>query len=103
MQNATIHIKVRPEIAAGLKMLSQKRKTSVGELIRQAVFSCYQVELMGLNNEQKQALCAYQGGYISLGKLAEKMGMTIMDTRIWLNEHQIRQNNMYHESDVENA
>ena len=49
MQNATLHIKVKQEIAKGLKLLSKKRETSVGELIRQAVFSCYQLELLGLN------------------------------------------------------
>jgi len=31
MQNTTLHIKVKPEIAEGLKLLSKKRETSVGE------------------------------------------------------------------------
>jgi len=93
MQNATLHIKVKPEIAKGLKLLSKKRETSVGELIRQAVFSCY----------QKQAIAAFQGGYISLGKLAEEMGMNVLDIRIWLEEHNILQNNSFQESDIKNA
>ena len=79
MQNATIHIKVKPEIAKGLKQLSKKRDTSVGELIGQAVFSCYQLELLGLNQNQKQSIAAFQGEYISLGKLAEEMGMTVFN------------------------
>lgn len=103
MQNATIHIKVKPEIAKGLKLLSKKRDTSVGELIRQAVFSCYQLELLGLNQEQKQAIAAFQGGYISLGKLAEEMGKTVMEIRTWLAEHDILQNNSFQESDIANA
>mgnify|MGYP002641205433 CR=1 FL=1 len=103
MQNATLHIKVKPEIAKGLKLLSKKRETSVGELIRQAVFSCYQLELLGLNQEQKQAIAAFQGGYISLGKLAEKMGMDVWDIRTWLEEHDILQNNSFQESDIKNA
>ena len=103
MQNATIHIKVKPEIAKGLKQLSKKRETSVGELIRQAVFSCYQLELLGLNQAQKQAIAAFQGGYISLGKLAEEMGMNVLDIRTWLEEHNILQNNSFQESDIENA
>lgn len=103
MQNATLHIKVKPEIAKGLKLLSKKRETSVGELIRQAVFSCYQLELLGLNQIQKQAIAAFQGGYISLGKLAEEMGMNVLDVRIWLEEHNIIQNNSFQESDIENA
>ncbi|MCK5695730.1 MAG: hypothetical protein KAH62_03870 [Desulfobacula sp.] len=103
MQSATLHIKVKPEIAKGLKLLSKKKETSVGELIRQAVFSCYQLEFLGLNQRQKHAIAAFQGGYISLGKLAEKMGMTIWDIRIWLEEHDILQNNFFQESDIENA
>jgi len=103
MQNTTLHIKVKPEIAKGLKLLSKKRETSVGELIRQAVSSCYQLELLDLNQAQKQAIAAFQGGYISLGKLAEEMGMNILDIRIWLEEHNILQNNSFQESDIENA
>jgi hypothetical protein len=48
MQSSTIHIKVKPELAKGLKALSRKRETSVGELVRQAVLSCYQLELLNL-------------------------------------------------------
>ncbi len=103
MQSATLHIKIKPEIASGLKLLSKKRETSVGELIRQAVFSCYQLELLGLNQNQKQAVAAFQGGYISLGKLAEKMGMDVWDLRTWLDEHNILQNNSFQESDIDNA
>ncbi len=77
MQNSTIHIKVKPEIAKGLKELSQKRQTSVGELVRQALFSCYQIDLLSLGKKQRRALEAFQGGYISMGKLAEEMGMNI--------------------------
>ena len=103
MQSATIHIKVKPEIARGLKSLSRKRETSVGELVRQAVLACYQIELLSLNQRQKQAIAAFQGGYISLGKLAEELGMNLWDTRKWLEEHDILQNNSFYESDLENA
>ncbi|MCK4604155.1 MAG: ribbon-helix-helix protein, CopG family, partial [Deltaproteobacteria bacterium] len=76
MQSATLHIKVKPEVAKGLKALSRKRNTSVGELVRQAVISSYQLELISsLNTSQKRALEAYQGGYISLSRLADEMGM----------------------------
>jgi hypothetical protein len=103
MQNATLHIKVKPEIARGLKSLSRKRETSVGELVRQAVLACYQIELLSLNQRQKQAIAAFQGGYISLGKLAGELGMNLWDTRKWLEEHDILQNNSFYESDLENA
>jgi mRNA-degrading endonuclease RelE of RelBE toxin-antitoxin system len=74
MQNATLHVKVTPELAEGLKKLSPKRATSVGELVRQAVLSCYQIDLLTLSEKQRRAIEAYQGGYVSLGKFSEEMG-----------------------------
>ena len=103
VQSSTIHIKVKPELAKGLKVLSRKRETSVGELVRQAVLSCYQLDLLDLNEKQRRAVQAFQGGYISLGKLAEEMGMNVWNTRKWLIEHDIAQNNSFLEDDVNNA
>ena len=103
MQNATIHIKVKPEIAKGLKELSKKRETSVGELVRQALFSCYQLDILGLSEKHRRALEAFQGGYISLGKLAEEMGMNVWEARGWLYEHDISPNYSFLEDDVNNA
>ncbi len=103
MQSCTLHIKIKPELAAGLKALSKKRKTSVGELVRNAVLSCYQIELANLDERRKRALAAYQGGYISLGKLAEDMGMNVWELRKWLEEHEIPQNISFSEDDVKNA
>ena len=103
MQSATLHVKIKPELANGLKALSRKRATSVGELVRQAVISCYQLDLIDLGEKQRRAVEAFQGGYISLGKLAEEMGMNIWDTRKWLEEHDIPQKNSFLEDDVKNA
>jgi len=104
MQSATLHIKVKPELASDLKELSQKRKISVGELVRQAVLARYQLDLsISLNNKHRRALEAYQGGYISLSKLATEMGMTVWDMRHWLNEHDIAQNMAFHQDDSSNA
>jgi len=103
MQSSTLHIKIKPELADGLKELSRKRATSVGELVRQAVISCYQIELLDLSEKQRRAIEAYQGGYISLGKLAEEMGMSVLKIREWLEEREIPQNNSFREDDVKNA
>lgn len=103
MQSSTLHIKLKPELANGLKTLSRKRATSVGELVRQAVISCYQLELLDLGEKQRRAIEAFQGGYISLGKLAEEMGMNVLKIRKWLEEHDIPQNNSFLEDDVKNA
>ncbi len=76
----------------------------MGELVRQAVLSRYQLDLsLSLNNKHKRALVAYQGGYISLARLASDMGMTIWDMRHWLNDHNIAQNNVFHQDDSDNA
>ena len=103
MQNSTIHIKVTPELASALKSLSQKRKTSVGELVRRAVLSCYQLDMLNLNEKQRRAVEAFQGGYISIGKLAEEMGMNVWNIQKWLDEYAIPQNNSFLEDDVKNA
>jgi len=103
MQSSTLHIKVRPELAEGLKKLALKRTTSVGELVRQAVNSCYQLELLDLGEKQRHAVEAFKGGYISLGKLAEELGLNLLKTRKWLSEHNIHQNNAFIEDDVKNA
>ena len=94
---------MKPELADGLKALSRKRATSVGELVRRAVTSCYQLELLDLGEKQRRAVEAYQGGYISLGKLAGEMGMNVLKIRKWLEERDIPLNNSFHEDDVKNA
>jgi len=103
MQSSTLHIKVTPAVANALKALSKKRETSVGELVRQAVHSCYQLEVLNLSERHRRAVEAFQGGYISLGKLAEEMGMNVWDARKWLAEHDIAQMNSFLEDDVNNA
>ena len=103
MQNSTLHVKVTPEMARALKKLSEKKDAPVGELVRQAILSCYQLELLNLSANQRRAVEAFQGGYISLGKLAEEMGMSLLKLRKWLEEHGIPQNNSFLQHDVENA
>lgn len=103
MNTATLHIKVSPEMAEGLKQLAKSRGQPVGELVRQALSSCYQTELLGLPRSQKLAVDAFLGGYLSLGKLAEKLGMHVLELRRWLNERGLPLNTSYSESDAANA
>ena len=102
-QTATLHIKVEPAVARGLKQVAGHRRVTVGELVRQAVQTCYQTELLGLTAAQRQALEAYRGGYISLGKLAEAMGLTPLGLRAWLNERGLKQNTVCAKDDVAHA
>lgn len=99
----TLHIKIASEISAELKHLAKIRGTTVSELIRQALLTCYQPELLGLSGRQKQSLEAYRGGFISLGKLSELMGYSQIEMRKWLKEHQISQNTAFSEDDARYA
>lgn len=102
-QDATLHVKVEPSMAKALKRLAKQRKRTMGELVRQAIAACYQVESLGLPLEQSRALAAYQGGFISLGKLAEAMGMHVLDLRDWLMSHGLAEPAEYDERDASNA
>jgi hypothetical protein len=103
MNSSIIHVKMKPKIAHDLKLLSKKRSLPVGELVRQAVSRCYQLDTMGLSQKQSLAFAAFQGGYISIGKLSEEMGVTVIETRRWLEEHEVPQNTVFSEDDVKNA
>jgi predicted HTH domain antitoxin len=103
MRTSTLHIKVRPAYAQKLKSFAKKRNVPVGELVREAVASSYQLELADLNESQRTVVAAYQGGYVSIGKLAEEMGMKVFDARKWLSEHDIAQNNSFSDDDTANA
>ena len=95
--------KVKPELAKGSQALTRKQEISVYKLVRHAVISYYQIDMASLSDKQRQAVEAFKGGYISQGKLAEEMGMNIWNTRKWLIEHGIPQNNSFFENDVKNA
>jgi hypothetical protein len=102
-QTATLHIKVEPAMARSLKQVAGHRRVTVGELVRQAVQICYQTEALGLTAEQRQALEAYRGGYIAIGKVAETLGLTPLKAREWLNERGIAQNTVYAKEDLAHA
>ena len=103
MQNATLHVKINPEFASSLRKMASVRGASVGELVRQALISTYQADMLGVSRPQRQALEAYMGGFISIGKLAESMGTDVIQTRNWLREHGFVQNSSFSAEDSENA
>ena len=102
-QTVTLHIKVEPTVARGLKQVAGRRQVTVGELVRQAVQTCYQTEWLGLTAGQRQALEAYRGGYISLGKLAEEMGLTALKLREWLDERGLSHVAVHEKNDTAHA
>lgn len=102
-QTATLHIKIEPAVARSLKQVAGHRRVTVGELVRQAVQTCYQTEWLGLTAAQRQALEAYRGEYITLGRLAETLGLTPLKAREWLNERGIIQNTVCAKEDLAHA
>ena len=102
-RDATLHVKIDPKVARNLKYLASKRKQTMGDRVRQAINSCYQVDFLELTIEQDRTLSAYRGGFICIGKLSEAMGMNDLRMRSWLSEHDIEQNTGYSETDAANA
>ena len=91
-KDATLHVKLDTALANGLKELATQRGVSVATLVRQALVATYQPQILDLSQRQRQAVEAYQGGFISLGRLAEALGLHLLEARAWLAEHQIPQN-----------
>ena len=99
----TLHVKIDSETDLALKRLSEIRRKSRGQLVRDAISACYQTAFDELPLRQSQALAAYQGGFISIGKLAREMGMHVLQLRSWLEEHGIPQRNVYGDEDAARA
>ena len=102
-QDATLHIKLDSDTDAKLKHLAELRRKSKGQLVREAISACYQTSLSDLPLHQSQAIAAYQGGFISIGKLAKAMGIHALQLRGWLEERGIEQRTTFSDEDVANA
>ena len=102
-QDATLHIKLDRETDDRLRQLAEARRVSKAQLVRDAIAACYQTSLADLLVAQARAVAAYQGGYISLGKLAQTMGLHVLHVRPWLEERGIAQLTAYGEDDAAHA
>ena len=102
-REATLHVKLDQDTDEKLKQLAYARRKSKGQLVREALSACYQVSFADLPLVQRRALAAYEGGYISLGKLSRAMGMHVLELRQWLGEQGIDQRNSYGEEDAAHA
>lgn len=101
--DSTLHIKISQETVKKLRQLAKHRKQTMGELVRQAISSCYQLDFTDMPEAHREALAAYKGGFISIGKLSEIMGMHVLELRTWLTEREIPQNSSFRSPDIENA
>ena len=101
--DATLQVKIDLATNEQLARLAAARKTSKGQLVRDAILACYQVPVNDLPIRQRHALAAFAEGFISIGKLAESFGMHVLDLRRWLSEHGIDQNTAMSADDHLNA
>jgi len=102
-QESALHIKLDKKTDEQLRYLASARKVSKGQLVREAITACYQASTEDLSLPQRQALMACQGGYISLGKLAQVMGMHVLDLRKWLSERNINMPSAFGRDDARHA
>ncbi len=102
-QDITLHVKLDRAADTQLKSLAYQRGKSKGQLVREALTACYQTTADDLSITQRHALAAYQGGYISIGKLAREMGMHVLALRKWMNERGIEQRCVMNDTDAANA
>jgi predicted DNA-binding protein len=102
-QDVALHIKLDNETDQKLKKLAYEQGKSKGQLVREAISACYQTAMEDLPLRQRQAIAAYQGGYISIGRLARGMGMHVLEQRKWMKEHDIPTREAFNQSDITNA
>jgi predicted HTH domain antitoxin len=71
-----------------LKRYAKKQGRTLGGLVRDALDEVYKKKNK-LEKRRQVALSAYQEGFISLGKLAEVLGLDPISTRNYLRKHRI--------------
>lgn len=71
-----------------LKTYARKEKRTLGRLVREAIDTTYGKK-DSLDIRRDIALKAYQEALISLGKLAEVLGLDPLSARLYLQEHKI--------------
>jgi predicted HTH domain antitoxin len=71
-----------------LKLYASKERTTLGGLVREALDVVYRKK-DAVERRRQVALSAYQEGFISLGKLAEVLGLDPISARGYLHEHGI--------------
>ena len=76
------NIMLTNEQHALLKVQSRLKQRTVGDLVRSAVDNAFLAD--PVHRRHQIALAAYQEGLISLGKLAESLGLDPLSTRDYL-------------------
>lgn len=72
-----------------LKQMAKTMHRSMGELVRDAVTTVYSGDV--LERRRSVALAAYQEGLLSLGRLAETLGLDPVSARAYCSAHGVKQ------------
>lgn len=82
------NILLKDDLHKKLKLYAKKEGTTLGKLVRDALDMAYRKK-DALEQRRQVALSAYQEGFISLGKLAEVLGLDPLSARNYLRRHGI--------------
>lgn len=81
------NVMLTPQQHGALKEAASSRHCTLGELVRDAIDSAFPRD--GIERRRHVALAAYREGFISLGKLAEALGVDPHTARLYLQERHI--------------
>lgn len=83
------NVMLTPQQHITLKQLATSMHRTLGELVRDAIDSTFVIDTV--ERRHHVALAAYREGFISIGKLAESLGVDPLTARSYLKEQGIRQ------------
>ncbi|MDA8414580.1 MAG: UPF0175 family protein [Desulfobacteraceae bacterium] len=83
------NVMLTPHQHITLKQMATSMHRTLGELVRDAIDSTITVDTV--ERRHQVALAAYREGFISLGKLAESLGVDPLTARNYLKERNIQQ------------
>lgn len=83
------NVMLTPQQHIALKQMATARHRTLGELVRDAIDSAFTTDTV--ERRHQVALAAYAEGFISLGKLAEALGVDPLTARNYLHERGIEQ------------
>src|SRR5665647_3774578 len=83
------NVMLTPQQHIALKQMATARHRTLGELVRDAIDSTFTTDTV--ERRHQVALAAYTEGFISLGKLAEALGVDPLTARSYLHERGIEQ------------
>jgi predicted HTH domain antitoxin len=83
------NVMLTPDQHLTLKQMAASMHCTLGELVRDAIDSTFAVDT--IERRHQVAIAAYREGFISLGKLAQSLGVDPLTARGYLKERGIQQ------------